>query len=173
MFFLVLVTTFESDLAWFHSQCHNFANKQMHWMKNTRVYIRNWLQAVRKSKDSCLTLKLMSVLSFLCWKHSSNSLIASFSDNSPRNIRTQLLCTIYQFEMFPPNAHTVVDKDMVKVKYNAPFLTLFEVLISTFEVPKGYMKLPLTWKNIWNLIGWEEYNIGRICTLFSIFELFY
>ena len=31
----------------------------------------------------------------------------------------------------------------------------------------------LTRKNICNLIGWEEYNIGRICTLFSIFVFFY
>ena len=30
----------------------------------------------------------------------------------------------------------------------------------------------ITRKNICYLIDWEEYNIGRICTLFSIFELF-
>ena len=35
-----------------------------------------------------------------------------------------------------------------------------------------YNLLSLTRKNICNLIGWEEYNIGRICTLFSIFVLF-
>ena len=32
--------------------------------------------------------------------------------------------------------------------------------------------LSLTQKNICNLIGWEEYNIGHICTLFSIFLIF-
>ena len=32
--------------------------------------------------------------------------------------------------------------------------------------------LLITQKNICNLIGWQEYNIGRICTLFSIFVLF-
>ena len=31
--------------------------------------------------------------------------------------------------------------------------------------------LELIRKNIYNLIGWEEYNIGRICTLFLIFVL--
>ena len=31
--------------------------------------------------------------------------------------------------------------------------------------------LLLTWNNICNLIGWEECNTGRICTLFSIFVL--
>ena len=30
----------------------------------------------------------------------------------------------------------------------------------------------ITRKNICNLIDWEEYNIGRICTLLSIFVLF-
>ena len=28
-----------------------------------------------------------------------------------------------------------------------------------------YYHLSLTWENIRNLIGWEEYNTGRICTL--------
>ena len=35
-----------------------------------------------------------------------------------------------------------------------------------------YSVLSLTRKNICNLIGWGEYNIGRICTLFSIIVLF-
>ena len=35
-----------------------------------------------------------------------------------------------------------------------------------------YWVLSLAQKNICNLIGWEKYNIGRICTLFSIFVLF-
>ena len=35
-----------------------------------------------------------------------------------------------------------------------------------------YAVLLLTLKNICNLIGWEEYNIGHICTLFTIFVLF-
>ena len=34
-----------------------------------------------------------------------------------------------------------------------------------------YRILSLTRKNICNLTGCEEYNIGRICTLFSIFAL--
>ena len=32
-----------------------------------------------------------------------------------------------------------------------------------------YCFLSLTRKNIYNMIGWEERSIGRICTLFSIF----
>ena len=35
-----------------------------------------------------------------------------------------------------------------------------------------YSFLSLTRKNICNLIAWEGYNIGRICTLFSIFVPF-
>ena len=38
---------------------------------------------------------------------------------------------------------------------------------------ENILLLSLTQKNICNLIGWEEYSIGRICTLFSIFVLFY
>ena len=41
-----------------------------------------------------------------------------------------------------------------------------------FRRKKNIPTLSLTRKNICNLIGWEEYNIGRICTLFSIFVLF-
>ena len=37
---------------------------------------------------------------------------------------------------------------------------------------RTYSLLSLTRKNICNLIGLEEYNIGRICTLFSIFVPF-
>ena len=32
----------------------------------------------------------------------------------------------------------------------------------------AYYSLSLTWKNIWNLIGWEEYKNGRICALYLI-----
>ena len=34
-----------------------------------------------------------------------------------------------------------------------------------------WVGLSPTRKNIYNLIGWEEYNIGRICTVFGIFTL--
>ena len=38
------------------------------------------------------------------------------------------------------------------------------------EVTPHYY-LSLTRKLIWNLIGWEKYNIGRICTVFNICTL--
>ena len=46
---------------------------------------------------------------------------------------------------------------------------------SCVNVPSSItlIHLSLTRKNICTLIGWEECSIGRICTLFSIFVLFY
>ena len=47
----------------------------------------------------------------------------------------------------------------------------FVISLCSYLAPT-YVTLSLTRKNICNLIGLEEYNIGRICTLFSIFVLF-
>ena len=48
----------------------------------------------------------------------------------------------------------------------------FELSCLDFSLLYTICRLSLTRKNICNLIGWEEYNIGHIVTLFSIFVLF-
>ena len=48
------------------------------------------------------------------------------------------------------------------------WIMFFQVYASIFNQTQHYWGLLLTRKNIYNLIGWEEYNIGHICTVFNI-----
>ena len=57
-------------------------------------------------------------------------------------------------------------KQLTKKKSELKIMPKHQVIINSENT------LLLTRKNICNLIGWEEYNIGHICSLFSIFVLF-
>ena len=53
-----------------------------------------------------------------------------------------------------------------KTTQNINYICFFALItLATLASPHLHEK-------ICNLIGWEEYNIGRICTLFTIFVLF-
>ena len=57
-----------------------------------------------------------------------------------------------------------------KKKYKYRTLGAQDVLKINKEIK--ILKTKYSWKNFCYLIGWEEYNIDRICTLFLIFALF-
>ena len=53
------------------------------------------------------------------------------------------------------------------------FTELFRIATSQNNSGSVFLIFIANTKNISSLIGREEYNIGRICTLFSIFALCY
>ena len=60
---------------------------------------------------------------------------------------------------------------LTRSRANVPCVLTYSCVNVPYSIT--LIHLSFTRKNICTLIGWEECSVGRICTLFSIFVLFY